>query len=156
VQIGRDVRMAVLEAFRVEALVEEGIDDFGHEWQAFRYRVLFDVENAAAREASTLLRKEQRLLQEVIAAEFGDGPEPTVEVRVCSSGVPAEGLICGREDEPPPKRHIDVTDVPTEKPDSNVPLIQKDGYWLTPIELPFYDALRRPRQSSRSSRGFRG
>jgi very-short-patch-repair endonuclease len=51
-------------------------------------------------------------------------------------------LTCGRLGSPPPKRHIDVTDVPDEKPDSNVPLVQRDRYWLTPIEVPFYDALR--------------
>jgi very-short-patch-repair endonuclease len=35
-----------------------------------------------------------------------------------------------------------VSDVPIEKPDSNVPLTQRDDYWLTPIEVPFYEALR--------------
>jgi hypothetical protein len=33
-------------------------------------------------------------------------------------------------------------EVPTGKPDSNVPLTERDGYWLTPIEVLFYDALR--------------
>ncbi len=36
----------------------------------------------------------------------------------------------------------DVTDLPMEKPESQVPLVERDGYWLTPIEVPFYDALR--------------
>jgi very-short-patch-repair endonuclease len=33
--------------------------------------------------------------------------------------------------------------VPTVKPEgSAVGLVERDGYWLTPIEVPFYDALR--------------
>jgi len=63
-------------------------------------------------------------------------------VRVVSIGTPAEGQVCGRPGQPPPKKHIDVTDVPVEKPESRVPLEERDGYWLTPIEVPFYDALR--------------
>jgi hypothetical protein len=42
----------------------------------------------------------------------------------------------------PPKKLLEATDVPTEKPDSKVPLIERDRSWLTPIEVPFYDALR--------------
>jgi very-short-patch-repair endonuclease len=37
---------------------------------------------------------------------------------------------------------VDVEDLPIVKPSSNVPLVERDGYWLTPIEAPFYDALR--------------
>ena len=36
-----------------------------------------------------------------------------------------------------------VEDVPTQKPSGGaVPYIERDGYWLTPIEVPFYEALR--------------
>jgi very-short-patch-repair endonuclease len=82
-----------------------------------------------------------RLVSKAIKTAFS-GVEHSAEVRVVSIGTPAEGQVCGRPDQPPPKPHIDVSDVPIEKPDSNVPLVQKDGYWLTPIEVPFYDALR--------------
>jgi hypothetical protein len=141
IPIGSQVASELVHAFRVEALVQEGVNDFGDEYQHFWYRILFDVEDGAAREAATCVRKEERFLQKVIASEFG-GARYGTEVRVCSSGIPAEGQICGRSWAPPPQRHIDVTDVPTEKPESSVPLVEKDGYWLTPIELPFYDALR--------------
>lgn len=63
-------------------------------------------------------------------------------IRVVPRSASVKGLICGRKDEPPPKDHLDVTDVPVEKPQSSVPLVQRDGHWLTPIEVPFYDALR--------------
>jgi hypothetical protein len=141
IKVGSTVASALVEAFRVEALVDEGVNDYGDEYQSFWYRILFDVEDSDAREAATTVRKEERFLQKVISDQFG-GARYGTEVRVCSKGVPAEGQLCGRAWEPPPKKHIDVTDVPTEKPNSNVPLIDKDGYWLTPIEVPFYDALR--------------
>jgi very-short-patch-repair endonuclease len=36
-----------------------------------------------------------------------------------------------------------VEDIPTPKPSgSQVPYVERDGYFLTPIELPFYEALR--------------
>lgn len=139
--IGQQVADAVGHAFRVEASVESGEDDYDNVWQTYAYQLLFDVADTAAREAATQVRSETRLLEKVAAAEFGD-LHPNVEVRVCSRGTPAEGQVCGRAFEPPPKRHIDVTDVPIEKPGSNVPLVERDGYWLTPIEVPFYDALR--------------
>jgi hypothetical protein len=139
IQIGSNVAGALLDAFRVEALVGEVPDQFGD--YDFWYRILFDVEDAAAREAAALVRTEERFLQQVIREEFG-GVRYGTEVRVTSKGVPAEGQLCGRSWSPPPKKHLDVTDVPTEKPDSNVPLVERDHYWLTPIEVPFYDALR--------------
>jgi hypothetical protein len=127
-------------AFRVEAVGSEEVDSFGNEYSPW-YRLLFDVEDPAARSASALLRKEERVLRQVVVDEWG-GAEYGIEVRVCSRGTPVEGQICGRATQPPPKPHIDVTDVPSEKPDSTVKLTQRDGYWLTPIEVPFYDALR--------------
>lgn len=142
IQVGAQVAMAVVEAFRVEASAKEGVNDYGEDWQAYTYTLLFDVEDEDAREASTLIRTEQSFLEKVAAAEFGQAERPSVEVRVCSKGAPAQGQVCGRAWESPPKKHIDVTDVPDEKPESNVPLVQRDRYWLTPIEVPFYDALR--------------
>ncbi len=140
-QIGSQVASAIVQAFRVEAFVEEGVIDFGEDWQRYTYHLLFDVEDAAARGASTLVRREQPFVEKVVAKQFA-GQRPSVDVRVCSKGTPAEGQVCARAWEEPPKKHIDVTEVPDEKPESSVPLTQRDRYWLTPIEVPFYDALR--------------
>jgi hypothetical protein len=107
----------------------------------FGYEVLFDVADEQAREAAKTVRSGITTVQKVIKTEFS-GAEHGVEVRVVSIGTPAEAQVCGRPGQPPPKDHIDVSDVPIEKPDSNVPLVQRDQYWLTPIEVPFYDALR--------------
>jgi len=141
IRIGSEVASALGHAFRVEALYYEGSNDFGDFYQDYWYRLLFDVEDGAAREAATLVRQEESLIRKVIGKEFG-GPSYRLEIRVVSAGTPAQGQICGRPGTPPPKKHFDVTDVPTEKPDSNVPLTQRDKHWLTPIEVPFYDALR--------------
>lgn len=140
-QIGAGVAPVVATAFRVEALFEEGQNDFGDPWEKFQYLLLFDVENRDARRAAKSVRSEITLLGKVATEEAG-GQWRSVEVRVCSTGAPVQGQVCGRLGHPPPKKHVDVTDVPVEKPDSNVPLTKRDRYWLTPIEVPFYDALR--------------
>jgi hypothetical protein len=116
IKIGSEVNHALIEAFRVEAIVEEEIDDFGNDYHSFRYRLLFDVESADAREASKLVRTETRLLEKVIKHEFATTRHTSVEVRVCSAGVPAEGLICGRAWEEPPKRHITSRTSPRRSP----------------------------------------
>jgi hypothetical protein len=87
------------------------------------------------------VRDEGKLVAKVVHDAFSSMSIPVV-VRCVSIGTPAEGQVCGRPGQAPPKSHIDVSAVPIEKPDSNVPLVKKDGYWLTPIEVPFYDALR--------------
>lgn len=141
IQIGAHVAAAIEKAFRVEALLVDEANDFGA-WEQPEYHLLFDVADVEARDGAARVRKETRFVERVIAAEFGGGAEPTVGVRVCSSGTPATGQICGRGFEPPPKTFLDVTEIPTPKPGGDVPYIEKDNYWLTPIEVPFYDALR--------------
>lgn len=103
--------------------------------------ILFDVEQQQAREAAHTMRSDLRFLENVVG-KLSSRDWANVEVRVVSAGTPAEGQVCGRLFEPPPKTRVDVTDIPAEKPDSNVPLEKIDGYWLTPIEVPFYKALR--------------
>jgi len=126
-------------AFRVEAVESE--NDFGDPQTV--YTILFDAEDARAREAARKVRDFASHLHKVIRehVQVWDG-RYTHMVRVVPTSVAISGLVCGRKDAPPPKEHIDVSDVPVEKPNSNVPLTQRDGYWLTPIEVPFYDALR--------------
>jgi very-short-patch-repair endonuclease len=144
--VGKVVAPALTHAFRVEAkLVDDGLDINGDYWARYGYEVLFDVENPDARQAAKVVRDETGLVEKVIADAFSNRSRVgshRLNVRVISIGVPAEGQVCGRPWEPPPKPHLDVSDVPIEKPDSNVPLTKRDGYWLTPIEVPFYDALR--------------
>jgi hypothetical protein len=66
-----------------------------------------------------------------------------LSVRVAPAGTPVTGEICRRLGEKHPKsREPILDDVPNLKPESAVPLVERDGYWLTPIEVPFYDALR--------------
>jgi very-short-patch-repair endonuclease len=140
-RVGSELAAALGEAFRVEAACESGLNDFGEPWARFRYEALFDVERREAREGAHTVRTNLRFLENVIKKLSG-GQARDVSVRVVSPGTAAEGQVCGRPFEPPPKTHLDVADVPDEKPDSNVPLERIDGYWLTPIEVPFYKALR--------------
>lgn len=141
-EIGQDLAAAVGRAFRVEAFSDAGIDEWGHEWVNYWYTLLFDVADIDARQAANLCRAEEhKVLSKAITGQWPGEGKPVV-IRVCSKGTPAEGIICGRALADPPQRHIDVTDVPVEKPNSNVALVQRDKYWLTPIEVPFYDALR--------------
>lgn len=141
-QIGAVVAPALGLAFRVEARAEEEWNDYDQEpYFHYGYQLLYDVEDAGSRDAAKLVRDNIRLVRKAAKQAFS-GVEHDVDVRVVSVGTPAEGQVCGRPGEPPPKPHVDVADVPVEKPNSNVPLTQKDGYWLTPIEVPFYDALR--------------
>jgi hypothetical protein len=66
-----------------------------------------------------------------------------LSVRVAPAGTPVTGEICRRLGEKHPKsREPILDDLPNLKPESAVPLVERDGYWLTPIEVPFYDALR--------------
>jgi len=141
-ELGTELAAHIAHAFRVEAHAEEGYEDFNSElWQRLEYVLFFDVESKQAREAADGIRLDVRFLESVLK-KLSPAHAPEISVRVVSAGTPSEGQVCGRPGEPPPKPHIDVTDVPDEKPDSNVPLTKRDGYWLTPIEVPFYDALR--------------
>lgn len=64
-------------------------------------------------------------------------------IRQVPVSTPVEGQVCRRlGQDHPPKSTPSVEDVPTERPESAVGLVQRDDYWLTPIEVPFYDALR--------------
>lgn len=140
--IGKAVAPALAEAFRVEAKTYEEWNDYEHEvYYRHGYEILYDVESRVSRDAAKVVRDEVRLVRRVIKDAFS-GAEYDVAVRVVSVGTPAEGQICARPWQAPPKPHLDVEDIKVEKPESNVPLVQKDGYWLTPIEVPFYDALR--------------
>ncbi|CAN5214009.1 hypothetical protein BH20ACT20_BH20ACT20_04270 [soil metagenome] len=141
-EVGMELSAALVEAFRVEAKCELGEDDYyGNPITLYSYEILFDVEERAGREAAQTVRDEDRFLENVVQ-KLSRGERRPIEVRVVSAGTPATGMVCAHLFDDVPKAHLDVTDVPVEKPDSNVPLTKRDNYWLTPIEVPFYDALR--------------
>lgn len=131
---------AVGRAFRVE--VHYTHNDFGD--PCTPYVLLYDVADAEAREAVRTLDRFH--LAKIINGEtrtwHGDH---SLIVRQVRRGAPVEGQICRRlGQDHPASREIDATDLPDEPaPEANgVPLVKRDRYWLTPIEVPFYDALR--------------
>jgi very-short-patch-repair endonuclease len=126
-------------AFRVEAVATA--NRFGDE--ATIYELFYDVQDDPARAAARVVREFGDYLHDAINAHVPIwDPRYTHIVRVVPRGTPAEGQECERRNPRHRTRHVDVSDVPVDKPRSNVPLEQRDGYWLTPIEVPFYDALR--------------
>jgi hypothetical protein len=133
--VGASVASAVVHAFRVEASGLDGVTN-GRATRTASCSMSRRRTHAAA-----VIRTEKTLLQKVVSEQFGNGERPGVEVRICSRGTPAQAQVCGRMSKQPPRKHIDVTDVPGEQPESNLPLVKRDRYWLTPIEVPFYDAL---------------
>jgi very-short-patch-repair endonuclease len=140
-ELGTELAGHLAQAFRVEAHAEGGFTDFSEPWFRYEYVFFSSMSRKAARQAADTVRGEERFLLNVMK-KLSPAHTPGVGVRVVSVGTPSEGQVCGRPGEPPPKPHIDVSDVPDEKPESSVPLTKRDGYWLTPIEVPFYDALR--------------
>jgi very-short-patch-repair endonuclease len=66
-----------------------------------------------------------------------------LSIRTVIRTAPVEGQICRRlGQEHPPTQTPTLDDIPVEISGGAVGLIEKDGYKLTPIEEPFYDALR--------------
>ncbi len=136
--LGRELSTALIEAFRVEANVESGDDAFGGEWHRYWYEILFDVEEHAGREAADTVRNNLRFLENVVKKLSG-GEDRGIQVRVVSAGTPATGQVCAHLFDDVPKKHVDVTDVPEEKPESNVPLTtcpgnsRRSGVWFCPL-----------------------
>jgi very-short-patch-repair endonuclease len=66
-----------------------------------------------------------------------------VRVRLVSTRKPIEHEVCPRIMVPPAAAPA-VEDIPIRQPDDiSVPLIERDRHFLTPIEAPFYDELKR-------------
>ena len=66
-----------------------------------------------------------------------------LRVRTVAKSTPVEGQVCRRlGQEHPPRKTPTLDDVPVEIDGGFVPLTKRDRYKLTPIEVPFYDALR--------------
>jgi len=133
-EIGGRLAGEVAMAFRIEATRGD--------YDGLYYRLLFDVENELTRDAGHAARESAGFLRSVVKQELGY--EAGVEVNVVALSEPHDGMECGRPGKPPPKRRADLSDVPVSSASSGgkVPLTDRDGYLLTPIEVPFYDALK--------------
>jgi very-short-patch-repair endonuclease len=126
-------------AFRVEATFGEN----GWADPCVFYELLFDVADADAREGARDIGS-ARLLDELIREKAQPWhTRDYIKIRTVPRSTPVEGQLCRRlGEEHPPKATPTLDDVPVEISGGAVGLVEKDGYKLTPIELPFYDALR--------------
>jgi very-short-patch-repair endonuclease len=127
-------------AFRVEAFYgRNGWDD-----PCVWYRILFDVTDSRAREAARALENNSTILRDVITKIAR--PWHTHDYLFINAVVPTTpvvGQVCRRTGEQHPKgKTPTLDDVPTTSGFSTDGLEQRDGYWLTPIEAPFYEALK--------------
>ena len=135
--------LKITKAFRVEAIyVQNGFGD-----PCSTYVLLFDVTDTKAREAARPLSSSTSARQD-LQDLINDFAHPwhqrdNLIVKVVPRSTPVAGQICRRHpEEHPAKMAPDLSDVPSTKPKSNVGLIERDHYWLTPIEVPFYEALQ--------------
>jgi very-short-patch-repair endonuclease len=136
-----DLAAALDQAYRVEAVAGE--NDWCDPHNVFA--LYFDP--SGDREAIRAVRDARQSLHRVIEehVQLYDG-RVSHKVRVLPpdalQGEPDEGAVeCERLN--PRRTNVSVEDVPMPKPSgTGVPFEQIDGYLLTPIEVPFYKALR--------------
>jgi hypothetical protein len=107
------------------------------------YVLLYDVTDAEGRKAAARVEKNAELRRLILDMASPWHNSDFLIVRRATPSIPVEGEICRRflEDHPP-GRMATLEDVPTPRPGGSVELMERHGYWLTPIEVPFYDALR--------------
>lgn len=131
---------AIEKAFRIEA--QQDYNSFND--PCTPYVLYFDVRDADARSAANLLRKHSEAICSIVSEKTHTWHSRyNFLIQVTTPGDPVRGQICRRGNEQhPPSMTPSLADVADEKPQSNVPLVDRDGYHLTPIEVPFYDALR--------------
>jgi very-short-patch-repair endonuclease len=124
---------ALRHAYRVEAVAGE--NGFGDPNTV--YDLYFNREDSAAR----VVKGAENTLDAAISAhvEVWDR-RYTHRVLVLSPGREGDGIECERLR--PQTQHVAVEDVPTKPSGTGVPFTERDGHVLTPIEVPFYDALR--------------
>jgi very-short-patch-repair endonuclease len=134
---GPELAEAVRKAFRVEIEEQrEFVDTLG-------YVLLFDVNSYAARRAAAVVN-DRRIWLDVLVDKYApiQGSRNDVAVRVVPIGKPIGGEVCPRVMAAPPDA-ADLRDLPEpEPPETSVPLVQRGHHRLTPIEAPFFDALR--------------
>ena len=140
-RIGDRLAAAMETAFRVEArMLEHDVDINGNEYSRFGFEVLFDVwvpssrsrqdpplgdqDRRESHQDGVLRQPARRRGPSRVDRYTGRGAGVRTAWPAATQGAHRCGGRARRE------------------ADSNVPLIERDHYWLTPIEVPFYDALR--------------
>lgn len=133
-----DVYAAVERAYRVEAIERE--NSWGDPHTV--YDLYFNGEDPADREAARTANASDVVLEKAIKTHVQVWDHRyTHSIRVLPPGREGEGKVCERLR--PRTVSVTLEDVPTPKPSgSGVPFVERDGHQLTPIEAPFYDALR--------------
>jgi very-short-patch-repair endonuclease len=129
---------AIRAAFKIEARYQEN-------WAgdpATVYFLSYDVRDPQARVMAKQVRDAQSTVIGVVSNHVRVWDQRSVlEVEIVTPGRASDGETCARL-RPNATAFVSVEDVPTPEITSSVPLIERDGYQLTPIEVPFYDALR--------------
>lgn len=130
---------AVGWAFRVEARFGE------NEWgdPCTVYVLCYDVAESGARETAKVVENSETLRRLIVDKARPWHTRDFLLATLVPRSVPVQGQICRRFTEAhPASRTPSLDDVPSPRPESGVDLVNRDGYWLTPIEVPFYAALR--------------
>lgn len=135
----------VQKAHHVEVAFSE--NDFGDPCTPFILH--FDVRDSDARSAAATIRQRSTgwnskgldyFINEVTDSWHS---KYNHEVRLSLPQGPYEGVACRRLGLAHPPGVLSTLDsVPDTRPQSKVDLQRIDGYWLTPLEVPFYKALR--------------
>lgn len=121
--------------------VEAVIGDNGWDDTQTVYDLYFNGEDEDARAAARDVRNADSTLERAIKEHVQVWDRRyTHNIRVLAPGREGDGVVCERLR--PDVQGVAVEDAPTDKPDGRAPLEQLDGHWLTPIEVPFYNALR--------------
>jgi serine-type D-Ala-D-Ala carboxypeptidase/endopeptidase (penicillin-binding protein 4) len=138
----RDLHEAVRLAFRVEANFDWYAEEFGVDEEpgdyTLDYRLLYDENDPRSPEA--VRRVNDGELDKIVSRLTPADHE--VHLRVCYAvTAPLREPVTGKRC---PRRDTDLTlpDLSDLTSDRDVPLVERDGYMLTPIEVPFYEALR--------------
>lgn len=135
---------AVQKAYLVEVMYDE--NDFGD--PCTPYVLYFDVTNEEARSAAARVKATYGQSGKSLTSFINEVADSwhtkyNFTVKVVAPGTRGNGVVCRRLNEQhPPGAMPTLADVPDEKSSSSVQMVKKDGYWLTPLEVPFYDALR--------------
>ena len=126
-------------AFRVEA--QFGENGFGDPCTFFV--LYYDVTDNEARATAKRVEGDPTLRRVILNMAHPWHNRDFLLVKQVPRTAPVGGQICRRRlEEHPANPTPSLDDVPSSKPESSVELVERDGYWLTPIEVPFYEALR--------------
>lgn len=130
----RRVAHALQHAFRIE--VQEKAS-------GLCFVAIFDLDSYEARQAAAELHDVTSRIDSLASRHAPtQGSRWGIDVRVVPAGKPVEGEVCPRVMAPLPGP-MQLMDIPEpEPPPSSVPYEMRGLHKLTPIEAPFYDAMR--------------